>query len=91
MKIALLGCKGTTLDLLNNFVSQRALSLEYVITLPARLAKSNNVAFYKGAEIESYCQKVQIPTYTVKSYGLTKVDDRRFFEAAEIDLLLVIG
>ena len=91
MRIALLGCKGTTWDLLNSIVSQRSFSLDYVITLPRRLADANSVAFYKGEEITSYCRKHDIPTYVVRSYHLKRAEDLQFFKKAGIDLLLVMG
>lgn len=53
MKTALLGCKGTTLDLLNHIVSQKDFHVDLVITLPEHVAKKNNVAFYRAGDILS--------------------------------------
>ena len=91
MKTALLGCKGTTLDLLNSVVSQGSLELDYVITLPKEVAEANRVAFYRGEDIATYCREHEIPTYVVESYNLKRAEDVWFFDNAGIDLLLVIG
>ena len=91
MKTVLLGCKGTTLDLLNDIVSQASVDIDRVITLPESIAKRNAVAFYRGAELESYCQEHEIPIHSVRSYNLMHAEDIRFFQEAYIDLLLVLG
>lgn len=91
MKIALLGCKGTTLDLLYNVVSQQSFNVDLVITLPEPVAKKNNVAFYRAADIADYCGQTGIPLHIVRSYDLKDKEDGQFFEEARIDLLLVIG
>ena len=91
MKTALLGCKGTTLDLLNDIVSQASVDIDCVITLPESIAKKNAVAFYRGAELTSYCQRNDIPMHSVRSYNLIHAEDVRFFEEARIELLLVLG
>lgn len=91
MKTALLGCKGTTLDLLNDIVSQASIDIDQVVTLPESLAKRNGVAFYRGAELTSYCRAHEIPVHPVRSYNLKHAEDVRFFEEARIELLLVLG
>lgn len=91
MRIALLGCKGTTLDLLHSIISQASFRVDLVITLPEHIAEKNSVAFYKADDIMDYCEQCEIPFHTVQSYHLTDGEDLRFFKKAEIDLLLVIG
>lgn len=91
MKIALLGCKGTTLDLLNSIISQKMFNIDLVITLPIDIAQTNYVAFYKGSEIIECCKQHTIPVHTVQSYHLKDDTDFKFFKEAAIDLLLVIG
>ncbi|NVM29841.1 MAG: hypothetical protein HWN65_13435 [Candidatus Helarchaeota archaeon] len=91
MKIAILGCKGTTLDLLNSIVSQKAFNIDLVVTLPENLAQQFNIAFFRGKEIISYCNANSIPFHVVKSYTLKEPEDLSFFKEAKIDLLLVIG
>ncbi len=89
MKIALLGCKGTTLDLLHALSPH--VDFDYVITLPEEIARRNNVAFYQSRSILDYCRKKNIPTYMSSSYHLRDEADIRFFKSSGIDLLLVIG
>ena len=91
MKITLMGCKGTTLDLLNNIISEKALNIDLVITLPENLGEKHGVAFYRGSEIVNYCKDKSIPVHVVKSYNLKDQADLKFFKEAQIDLLLVIG
>jgi methionyl-tRNA formyltransferase len=91
MRIALLGCKGTTLDLLDSIVSQKSIKVDLVITLPEHIAEKNQVAFYRGREIAHYCEEHGIPVHMVKSYHLNDDEDLQFFQAAGIDLMLVIG
>ncbi len=89
MKIALLGCKGTTLDLLHTLSPH--VQFDYVITLPEDIARKNNVAFYQSRHILDYCRKKDIPSYMSSSYHLREESDLRFFRSSGIDLLLVIG
>lgn len=91
MKIALLGCKGTTLDLLNSIIEQQSFKIDMLITLPANIAEKNQVAFYKGPELASYCQQHAISVYCVQSYNLKYEEDFKLFQGLGIDLLLVIG
>ena len=91
MKTALLGCKGTTLDLLDTAVSQSTFRIDHVVTLPAALASTNKIAFFKGSDLKDYCAANQIPVHEVASYNLKDAADVEFFEAAKFDLLLVIG
>lgn len=91
MKIALLGCKGTTLDLLHNIVSQAIFDIDLVVTLPEEVARKNRVAFYRANEIIDYCRRRAISFHIVRSYNLKNEADFKFFEGAAIDLLLVIG
>ncbi len=91
MKIGILGCKGTTLDLIITIVSEKNFSLDAVITLPIELAHKNKVAFYAGDRIVNCCQKNMIPYYVTKSYNLKDDEDLAFFKTNKIDMLLVIG
>ncbi|MFA5839207.1 MAG: formyltransferase family protein [Candidatus Margulisiibacteriota bacterium] len=91
MKIAILGCKGTTLDLISFIKELEVFSVDLVITLPAKIAQKNQVAFYKGVEIENLCNKNSIPIYLTNSYNLNDTKDVQFFLNEKIDLLIVIG
>jgi methionyl-tRNA formyltransferase len=91
MRIALLGCKGTTLDLLNyiNFTSTYKIS--QLITLPEEIAVKNKVAFYDGDSLTRFCHDQNIPVYRATSYNLQSSEDLDFFKSAAVDLLIVIG
>jgi methionyl-tRNA formyltransferase len=90
MKTAVLGCKGTTLDLIAS-LSAHGVAINQVITLPEPMAIKNRVAFFEGAAIARHCQQLSIPLHTVRSYALKNAADLSFFQSAKIDLLLVIG
>jgi methionyl-tRNA formyltransferase len=91
VKIALLGCKGTTLDLLNSIILQQSFNIDLVITLPQDIAEKNKVAFYQGPEIVDLCRRYAIPVHSVQSYHLKNDQDFQYFKREAIDLLLVIG
>lgn len=92
MKIGVLGCKGTTLDLLEAFAEGIAgYPVSQVITLPAAIAERNRVAFFRGDGIEDHCARHGIPVREAASYTLTADDDLAFFADAGLDLLVVIG
>jgi methionyl-tRNA formyltransferase len=89
MKIALLGCKGTTLDLLNSLTG--TVSFDTVITLPEDLAVKNKVAFYRANDIRQFCAQKNINCHFVKSYSLKNESDMEFFSKSNFDLMFVIG
>jgi methionyl-tRNA formyltransferase len=90
MRTALLGCKGTTLDLLLA-AAPAGIKIDQVITLPEDIAEKNKVAFYQGPALREYCKKNNIPCHTVNTYHLKDTADMAFFGSAGIDLLIVIG
>ena len=91
MKIALLGSKGTTLDLLRAALQSGDFSIQEVVTLPPDLAERNHVAFYRGPAIAELAQTNGIPVQWVSSYNLKDEADQSYFDAAGIDLLVVLG
>lgn len=91
MKIALLGCKGTTLDLLSAALRGGDLRIDEVVTLPEEVAERNRVAFYRAPEILELAQGSGIPVRMVRSYNLGDDDDLSYFETAGIDLLIALG
>ncbi len=91
MKIALLGSKGTTLDLLHAVIAGRDFDIDLVVTLPEPIANRNRVAYYSGHELVEYCRAHGMPVHFVRSYDLKDRADVEFFREAAIDLLLVIG
>ncbi len=91
MKIGLLGCKGTTLDLLNHLTMATNVQIDLVITLSEENATKNKVAFYRGNDIRKYCEQHAIQCHTTQSYHLNNEEDQAWIAAQHIDLLLVIG
>jgi UDP-4-amino-4-deoxy-L-arabinose formyltransferase/UDP-glucuronic acid dehydrogenase (UDP-4-keto-hexauronic acid decarboxylating) len=90
MKLAILGCKGTTQDLIHG-LEEGGVRIDLVITLPDRVARRNRVAFFRGPEIQALCEERSIPLRVVQSYPLAEDADRELFRREAIDLLLVIG
>lgn len=90
MKIGLLGCKGTTLDLLDA-LRAAGVTMNWVITLSDALGESQRVAFFEAANVRAYCKAAGIPVHTTRSYNLRDEEDKAFFKTAGLDLLLVIG
>lgn len=91
MKIALLGCKGTTLDILNNLHQKGKVKISQLITLSEDNARKNKVAFYQGKQLIEYCDKQNIPCYVSQTYNLNNETDLAFFKDSKIDLLITIG
>jgi len=92
LKIAILGSKGTTLDLIAGLHGGAgAWPIGTVVTLNPASAERNQVAFFRGAEIAAYCAATGIPCHEVRSYGLTDPADLAFFESARFDLVCVLG
>ena len=91
MRIGILGCKGTTLDLIHNIRLRGELEIDQVVTLGAKKAHANRVAHYEAGRIAAYCSSHGLPLHTVKSYDLSDPEDQFFFRKASLDLLLVIG
>jgi methionyl-tRNA formyltransferase len=91
LSVAILGSKGTTLDLIAGLHRARAFPLAAVVSLNGESAKRNNVSFFAGPAIADYCGQVRIPHHEARSYGLTDPADLAFFEKSAFDLLCVIG
>ncbi len=91
MKTALLGCKGTTLDLLSAAIEGGGFAVDQVVTIPPELAERNHVAFYRGPELTALAESHGIPVHTVRSYHLKDEEDQAFFETSGIDLLISLG
>jgi len=61
LKLAILGSKGTTLDLIAGLAQAKAWPISAVVTLNGESAARNNVAFFRGADIAAYCGAAGIP------------------------------
>jgi methionyl-tRNA formyltransferase len=91
MKIAVLGCKGTTLDLINGLHAGRIVEVSLLISVAEDIAERNRIAGYAGGALRERCLELGIPVHLVESYALTTPADELFFRQSEIDLLVVIG
>jgi methionyl-tRNA formyltransferase len=91
LKLAILGSKGTTLDLIAGLTQANVWPISAVITLNAESAARNNVAFFRGSEIAARCGADNIPCYAARSYTLSDAQDVAFFDKARFDLLCVLG
>jgi len=91
LKVAILGSKGTTLDLIAGLHGSAAWPISAVITLNGASAARNQVAFFRGADIAAYCGDAGIRCHEARSYGLSDAADRGFFETERFDLLCVLG
>ncbi len=91
LKLAILGSKGTTLDLIVGLAQANAWPISAVVTLNAESAARNNVAFFRGWEIAAYCGAADIRCYAARSYTLTDAADAAFFARERFDVLCVLG
>src|SRR5262249_13297884 len=91
LKLAILGSKGTTLDLIAGLASSAAWPISAVVPLNGETAARNNVAFFRGGDIAAYCGAAKIPCHEVRSYTLTDPADHALFETQRFDLLCVLG
>ena len=86
-KIAIFGCKSTTIFLIENLVKK--IQISRVITIEDKMARKNDVADY--TDVASVCEMYSIPIYTAKSYSLKSIEDLEYFEREKFDLAFVIG
>ena len=91
LKLAILGSKGTTLDLIAGLTQADAWPISAVVTLNAESAARNNVAFFRGSDIAAYCGAAGIRCQTARSYTLTDAADVAFFANERFDLMCVLG
>jgi methionyl-tRNA formyltransferase len=91
LRLAILGSKGTTLDLVAGLRCEGAFPIDAVVTLDAETAARNGVSFFAGPAIAAYCGQAGIPVHQARSYGLSNPADLAFFERGRFDLLCVIG
>lgn len=91
MRIGLLGCKWTTVDLLDALDASGVVSVDVVVTLDAAAAAGAQVAGSHVDELLARARGGGRETYVARSYPLADPSDREFFAGAGIDVLLVIG
>jgi UDP-4-amino-4-deoxy-L-arabinose formyltransferase/UDP-glucuronic acid dehydrogenase (UDP-4-keto-hexauronic acid decarboxylating) len=91
LKLAILGSKGTTLDLIAGLAQANAWPISAVVILNAESAARNNVAFFRGSEIAAYCGAAGIRCREVRSYALSDAADLTLFAEERFDVLCVLG
>ena len=91
LRVAILGSKGTTFDLIAGLHGAQAWPISAVVTLNAASAERSQVAFFRGAEIAAYCAAAGIRCCEARSYALNDPADRALFETERFDLLCVLG
>lgn len=89
MRTALLGSKGTTLDLLHQLEKSATVSFDKVFSIPRTVAEKNEVAYYRGEGIRDFCRSRGIPHHMTETYTLKTENDAAALTS--IDLLVVIG
>src|SRR4029077_20470440 len=90
-KLAILGSKGTTLDLIAGLHRSGVFPISAVVTLNAASAVRNNVAFFRGPDIAACCRDANVSLHEARSYTLSDPADLALFERERFDLLCVLG
>ena len=87
LKIVIIGCKSTTLFLIQNL--HKVFKIDYVITIPETIASRNEVADY--CDLNPFCKDLNIPVYSAKNYNLKNQDSEDFFKDNKFDVGFVMG
>ncbi|HBX53000.1 MAG: hypothetical protein A2275_12035 [Bacteroidetes bacterium RIFOXYA12_FULL_35_11] len=87
-KIAVAGCKHTTLDLIKG-LQKEGFSIDYVITINSEKAKKHKVAGY--FDLKPYLEEMLIPYYIANNYNLQSEEDKKNIKNIKIDILLCMG
>lgn len=86
-KLAVFGCKSTTIFLLDWL--KKTLELACVVTISPQIGDKNQVADY--VDVAQYCKKHSIYCYTAQRYDLKSDTDRDTFRSLQLDIGFVIG
>ena len=86
-KVAVFGCKTTTLFLLDAL--RDFLDVSVVVTISPQMGSKAEVADY--ADVRSHCEKHGIDCYTAASYSLKNEADQKWFAANPVDVGFVAG
>jgi methionyl-tRNA formyltransferase len=86
-KIAVFGCKSTTLFLIEALMKK--LVIACVITISPEEGQKAQVADY--VDISNYCAKKGICCYTARKYDLKNEQDQDTLQRANFDIGFVIG
>ncbi len=86
-KIAVFGCKSTTIFLLESL--RKVVDIACVVTIDSEMGILNEVADYQ--DIGEYCAKNSIIIYKASRYDLKSERDEFFFKNNNFDVAFVIG
>ncbi len=86
-KVGIIGCKSTTVFLLESLMNK--IDIECVITITPEAGKKNQVADY--TDVTSFCDRHNINVYHAKRYDLKSEEDKKTFRKIELDIAFVIG
>ena len=86
-KVAVFGCKSTTIFLLESLQSVTEVSM--VITITPEAGEKNQVADYE--DIKQYCDNKGILCYLAKRYDLKSEQDLESIKEMKLDIAFVIG
>jgi hypothetical protein len=84
MKTAILGCKGTTLDLLDRLRRHGRVTVDLVVRLSELIAAWNRAACFGGGRLRAEAEAAGIPVHDVRSYAMTDPDDAAFCAVTDI-------
>jgi methionyl-tRNA formyltransferase len=90
LKIGILGCKGTTLDLMSS-LTDAGVPIDRVITLNQDVATRNKVANEATEHILRYAASGGIKSFVADDYSLSADRETEHFRDARLDLLFVLG
>lgn len=86
-KIAIFGCKYTTIFLLRSLMKK--IEINCVITISPENGKKNEVADY--ADLSIFCKQHKIQHYVAKSYNLKNQEDIVNISNLNLDIAFVVG
>lgn len=87
-RVAVVGCKHTTLELIVG-LERQGFSVDHVITLDPESGAANQVAGY--LDLRPFLATKGIPHTYARHYGMKNEEDRREILALGLDMLLVMG
>ena len=87
-RVAVVGCKHTTLDLICGLMRHR-FAIDHCITITSEKAKEQQVAGF--LDLMPFLKQWGIPTTIAQKYNLRSERDKETFLALKLDMLLVMG
>ncbi len=87
-KIAVLGCKHTTEDLIAG-LKRNGLAIDHCVTISPELGAKHNVAGYR--DLRPFLTEVGIPYTLPEKYNLRGEKDREIILGLNLDILIVMG